>query len=393
MSFSDWWKSRLGRSSKRPQDDGDFSDPNANISRENEDLKSLLLQFDGEIHSLLGTNQREPAERCCQRHAEVLSNWTSKAASGRIRDLLAAGYFDLASSFRLLRKRNEAERHYAQAEILWRRLSEEEPNNTRFLGQIAGCRNHLGLLYLDETEFAQASEQFQMALTIRKELAARFPHDELNIVYLGGAMCNLGNAAGELEDFDTAMDWLNQSINLLDQSIPGCDCGCRDMLANMAAQLGSGPSPVLVAEQFLKNALGSRRWVLEKSGRAERFVKLHCEDRQQHTIARVLTPRLALSEDASPEEAAAFQELRCELLDIVSCGNFRVVIDLSDVTELDARGAALLLHLRGRLIGMGEPAVLCGLSDSVLRAHPSIRWKEQFELYSTVDEAVGTGAE
>jgi hypothetical protein len=65
-----------------------------------------------------------------------------------------------------------------------------------------------------------------------------------------------------------------------------------------------------------------------------------------------------------------------------------VIFDLQAVKAIDAAGVALLLHLRGRLVGAGEWPSLCGLSRKLRAATPTVPWDDDFECYASVDAAL-----
>ena len=61
--------------------------------------------------------------------------------------------------------------------------------------------------------------------------------------------------------------------------MPGCDCGCRDLHANMLSAITGRPSPVVLAQQFLRNALAGRAAVLAEQHPGERYRHLRCSER------------------------------------------------------------------------------------------------------------------
>jgi len=82
------------------------------------------------------------------------------------------------------------------------------------------------------------------------------------------------------------------------------------------------------------------------------------------------------------------QELKRELLDAISFARGSVILDLQAVKDIDADGVALLLHLRGRLAGGGEWPSLCGLSQELRAATPSVPWDDDSKCYASVDAAL-----
>jgi tetratricopeptide (TPR) repeat protein len=358
------------------------------LDRALEKHRSQIGDLFAEINACLGDGKPAEAEAACRRLASLLAELPVAEAGDDSRYLLGAMLFDLGSSYRMLRNREEAEKTYGRAMELWQEVAAAKPDNTHVAGCIAGCKNHLGLLYQDAGSLQQAASLYGEALALREKLFASDPGDEENRVYLGGTLCNLANLAMAQDNFQESLRWYNQSIDILDQSIPGCDCGCRDMSANMIAHLTGRPSPLLVAQQFLRNALAGRASLFATQGHGLRYRQVRCLDRDQGTVISILTERLVAQRAGSPGQDASLYELKRELLDAVMSARGSVILDLQAVKELDAEGVAILLHLRGRLVGSGEWPLLSGLSDSLRAATPSVSWDERFRCYASADAAV-----
>src|SRR5262249_25591920 len=186
-----------------------------------------------ETDAYLRSNKLAEAEAACRQLALLLAEWNAGEGGAESQDFLAAAFFDLGGFYRALKKKDEAEKAYEQALKTWQALLSAHPGDARIIGHIAGCKNHLGLLYQDTGSLQQATDFFQQAVSLREGLLKSHPEDDANVVYLGGAMCNLGNIAAQRNELETALAWYHRSIDMLDRSIPGCDCGCRDMHANL----------------------------------------------------------------------------------------------------------------------------------------------------------------
>lgn len=217
--------------------------------------------------------------------------------------------------------------------------------------QLPACLNNLGLLALDGGQHAVAVTHFEAAAAYRRSRRALEPMDQDNVVYLGGTLCNHGHALRELGRTTDAVAMYQQSIDLLDRTVPGCTCGCRDLYARMA-----GEHIILTAQSFLRNALDGRAACL---GQGARFglVQLGAEG---HARAVTIEP------SALVESTSRLDQLRTELLDIVTLRAGPFVLDLSRVGALNAATAELLTHLRGRVLGAGEDLVLVGDETSGL---------------------------
>src|SRR5262245_7188715 len=253
-----------------------------------EEHRSRIAELFAEIDAHLRSNKGADAEAACQQLALLLAELPVREASAESQHLLAATHFDLGSFHRILGKRDEAEKAYEQALNIWQALSSAQPDDAQILRRIAGCKNHLGLLYQDAGLLQQATGFFREALSLRERLFESQPVDEENLVYLGGTLCNLGNVAADQNEFQTALTWYHRSIDVLDRSVPGCDCGCRDMDANMMAFVTGRPSPILIARQFLKNASQGRATLLKKQSPGLRHRHLRCTERDNNTVVSIL---------------------------------------------------------------------------------------------------------
>ena len=140
------------------------------------------------------------------------------------------------------------------------------------------------------------------------------------------------------------------------------------------------PSPILIAQQLLRNALQGRATLLEKQSPGLRFRRLRCSERDNNTVVSVLAERLGGSGGGPLAQDEIMQELKRELLDAISFARGSVILDLQAVKDMDADGVALLLHLRGRLVGGGEWPSLCGLSQELRAATPTVPWDDDFKV-------------
>jgi len=107
-------------------------------------------------------------------------------------------------------------------------------------------------------------------------------------------------------------------------------------------------SPIIIAQQFLRNALQGRATILAKQNPEKRYCVVRCYQRANSTVASILVERLVASRATSFAHEQTLQELKRELLYVVSFARGTVVFDLQAVKEMDADGAALLLHFRWR---------------------------------------------
>jgi tetratricopeptide (TPR) repeat protein len=295
----------------------DQAPPHDGLGLALEERRVRITGLFAEIDAHLGSNETAEAEAACHQLALLLVELPISQASAQSRHMLAAIFFDLASRYRIMRKKDEAEQAYNQALNIWQELSSAQPGDAQVLARIAGCKNHLGLLYQDAGSLPRAAGFFREALAIRESLLVSDPQDEENLVYLGGTLCNLGNVAADGNDVPAALSWYHKSIDIFDRSVPGCDCGCRDMHANMMAVATGRPSPILIAQQFLRNALQGRATLLDRRSPGQRYRHVRCSERDNNTVVSILTERLGTSRSDPVAQDEVLRELRRELLDAI----------------------------------------------------------------------------
>jgi tetratricopeptide (TPR) repeat protein len=328
---------------------------------------------------------RDAAESVCQCLVSQLAECSSKVSEPSHYLPLAQRYFQLGVCLRELKRDDDAEQVYLSA----LRLSEDacsEYDAEKGRRQMAACQNHLGLLYQAAGSFQQSVQFFEEALALRVSLLESCSDDEENLVYLGGTLCNLGNVSCDQHSFEKALDLYCRAIDVLDRAIPGCDCGCRDVQEHMQYAETGRPSTILIAQQFLRNSLSGRAKVLTRQSSDQRYRQVRCTELACSTVATILVKKLVANR--SDPVSADLNELKMELLDIVSFAQGTVIFDVTAVEEVDADGVALLLHLRGRLVGAGEWPALCGLSSELREATPLVAWDKLFSCFPTVDAAL-----
>jgi|GEM_PF-6480500 len=219
--------------------------------------RQLAARF-AEVEEHLQGGNAARAEQSCRRVSARLEELAQGETSAEMQNVLGAGYFDLGSSYRRLGKQDEAERAYEHALTIWEALASANPKAIQYRGSIASCRNHLGILFENAEMLDQAERAYRDALIIREELATVCPDDRENQVYWGGTLCNLGHIARQREQTHAALEWYERSIQVLKRSMPHCDCGCQRGIAHALSRLTGRPHWMLLAHQFLDNALAGR---------------------------------------------------------------------------------------------------------------------------------------
>ena len=168
--------------------------------------------------------------------------------------LLGMGWYDLGISYRDVKDVKKSDKAYKMAIVSLEKLT-DSPKHAEFsVNQIAACRNHLGLLYMEHGPEDKAAEYLDAAISDRESIAKQYPGNEANQVYLGGAACNRGHVERHVERNATAIEYYQRSIKTLEAVIPPCDCGCRDATnANLPNTKGH-PDWIVLAHAFLCNA-------------------------------------------------------------------------------------------------------------------------------------------
>ncbi|QPI48080.1 tetratricopeptide repeat protein [Massilia antarctica] len=104
---------------------------------------------------------------------------------------------------------------YGKAIDLLHSIADSDEHKRFAAGQLAACKNQLGLLYMDCGPRDKAIAAFDQAIRQRKALAHQEPGDCWNLVYLGGALCNRAHLARERGEHGEAMKLYDEAIALL----------------------------------------------------------------------------------------------------------------------------------------------------------------------------------
>lgn len=211
-------------------------------------------RLSGAVATSLSVGNTEGALERCGHLAQFLESLSGESHLPEVQNLLMVGYFNLGADYRAMQKVPEAEAAYAECIRICEAFQRNRSRSSAATRQLAACKNHLGLLYMDNKLPEKAAVALDEAITIRKALSDLEPDDSENQVYLGGAICNrahLVQAQGKKEEAEKLYD---QSIQILERAIPHCDCGCQNLLANMISQITSHQHWITVAHQFKFNA-------------------------------------------------------------------------------------------------------------------------------------------
>ncbi|NHZ92219.1 tetratricopeptide repeat protein [Massilia sp. CCM 8733] len=193
----------------------------------------------------------------CNDLAQFLASLEAHSALPAIRRILGAGYVDLGSAYRQIRRVAEAEMAYAKAIGVLQSITHIDEHRLFATAQLAASKNHLGLLYMDCGPQDKAIAAFDDAIAQRKALARQAPGDCWNLVYLGGALCNRAHIARERGEHRAAMALYDEAIALLDELAPDDDC--ERSQARFAAMSAAFPGLPEFARQYRVNAQDGKR--------------------------------------------------------------------------------------------------------------------------------------
>lgn len=227
------------------------------------------------------------------------------------------------------------------------------PSDPDIQMELAACENLNGIKLYDADQWSEAELHYRRAIRLREGLAPQLDAGnarDSNALYLGGAYCNLGHTLRDLSRYPAARQAYGAAIDLLDQMIPGCDCGCRSMYAEMVEKT-RGFSVVKTASRFLVNALLGRQECRRRAGMMESKLSSVRLESESATESEQGVQRICFHADALADQVADAREVRHDALHIVMTAKGPVEFDVQDADPIGEHGIALLHHLRLRLIG------------------------------------------
>ena len=118
------------------------------------------------------------------------------------------------------------------------------------------------MLYADLGELDLSESAYRDAISIREEVRKLAPDDRANVVYLGGATCNLANIVARKGDLPRAVQLFDESIAIISGALPPCTCGCQRALAHAVFDAAGQLQWMTLAHQFLDTAETNRQWAM-----------------------------------------------------------------------------------------------------------------------------------
>jgi len=162
-----------------------------------------------------------------QRLSDTDANATNYWIPGR-RLKLVTDYYNLGFEFRDASDMRQAKDCFRKgAEVVAGKRPRKFRRSTQLFKLVASCKNHHGLVELNENQFVDAESWFQSAIELREKLERLFPDDDENVVGLGGAWCNLGLAVTQ-RNAEEAIGHFHKSLDILRSHEKPCACSYWD---------------------------------------------------------------------------------------------------------------------------------------------------------------------
>lgn len=210
-------------------------------------------------------NPVESLAECESRSASVEQQMRHLWVPGKRRRLVMDSY-DIGYVARDLGAAELAEKNFRRGINLMAGHRPRRSNQSRGTFKVvAACHNLLGIQYLDERRLDEAIVCFDEAIRLRRELLRLDPTDRENEVYLGGALCNRGNACVDTNK-QVAAEYYENSLATLRQPVQTCECSYWDeqrqswwceQLEALGPMLGQ--HWVRLAPQYIDNAMNGLR--------------------------------------------------------------------------------------------------------------------------------------
>lgn len=86
-------------------------------------------------------------------------------------------------------------------------------------------------------------------------------------------------------------------------------------------------------------------------------------------------------------DASVATEFKGKIVDTINAGNFRIVLDLSNVAFIDSSGLGAIISSLKTIGGNGD-LVICGMNETVMGLFKLTRMNLVFRIFSTQPEAI-----
>ena len=211
---------------------------------------------------------RPGVARACERTAALLREIETGSPDRPTRRQAARAYFDIGVWYRDLGDAAAARRALEESKARCVELVAAGPDDYFARAQLAACHNHLGLIAAAAGDRPAAEDDYRAAVDARLDALNLFPGHEdevLNVAYLGGVCCNLGNLYADWGEPKLAVEWYDDGIFYLAAVVPPDrgreaheDADASGFFMSLWEQNSGVSHPVRVARQFLANARAGR---------------------------------------------------------------------------------------------------------------------------------------
>lgn len=357
-----------------------------------DDRQHQLRQRFGLLYAHNSRHDSAAVQTECEHIERLLDSWSPEDPDSATQDdlsVLVRGHMALAQVRRESDQPEASIAHSDMATEFLNRLVSDNPDDMEARGDLAACCNSRGLCLAALGRDEDALQQYRQAIAHREGIRKQQPGDELNVVYLGGVYCNMGQTEMQLMNPDAALRHLETSIDILTGSIRSCDCGCRDMIdMQIEAQFGI-QSSVLTALSFLHNALTSREALLgpdellKHTSQTTMTIQRSDGDEKMNFVIVIID-----CESISDDPPGRLNELRLELLQGLFTNFEPAVFDFSRVRSMDQAAIKLFRHIRSQLVGSDRWPIVIGLTENLARATPEMRWHDDFDCQDSIESVI-----
>lgn len=321
--------------------------------------------------------------------ASLLDSWKLEdldSASDEELEFFGKSHLSISQVLRETDQAQASIDHAQRARAYWNRLANRNPDDSEAWSSLATTYNYEGMALVDLDEYEMAIRVYDKVIETRQTIRAQHPENDLNVVFLGGAYCNRGIAETHSHDPVAAMRDYETAIDILSDSIPGCDCGCRVAIEAEIAAMTRTESPMITGLNFLRNTLNARAKLLGPDAVLKHIGQM---------IMRMSPPVVKeefdflyvrfVGETIDDDPPGTLNELRLELIQTLFTSSHFVVLDFSAVKSMDRDATKLLRHLRSQMIASHRWIGVVGLKPELTESTPEMKWEEDFDCFETLE--------
>lgn len=321
--------------------------------------------------------------------ASLLDSWKIEdldSASDEALEFFGKSHLSISQVLRETDQAQASIDHARLAREFWNRLANRNPDDSEAWSSLATTYNYEGMARVELGEYEAAIPLYAQTIATRQAIQSKHPENDLNTVFLGGAYCNRGIAEKHMGDNEAALSDYETAIDILSDSIPGCDCGCRVAIEAEIAAMTRTESPMFTGLNFLRNTLNARANLLGPDAALKHIGQM---------IMRMSPPVVKeefdflyvrfVDESISDDPPGTLNELRLELIQTLFASSHFAVLDFSAVKSMDRHAVKLLRHLRSQMIASNRWIGVVGLTPELTESTPEMKWEEDFDCFETLE--------